>query len=247
MYENFYGTYLRLDNFIIDVIFKEYNNMSELKKEFEEAIEYSDISQFNPEDLYLNYEVDESEINFSEQRPKLSERKENLQPNRLTVDTIYDIVNTMVERGVNGQVDTFEVLDKFASRYRNKVASLTHTIDYGDVQLCNNLMDKDLNMIIEWTKGISKDGMIKKDKLGIWLIFFGLVDQLDLTDIANMIKAEKVLMNKQEFLDTSFKFETLLENGKEDGYVPFERPLRLKQLIVESIFNNQDNIDLVYF
>merc|ERR1719453_947902 len=39
IYENFYGTYLRLDNFIIDVIFKEYNNMSELKKEFEDAIE----------------------------------------------------------------------------------------------------------------------------------------------------------------------------------------------------------------
>jgi hypothetical protein len=33
------------------VIFKEYNNMAELKKEFEDAIEYSDVSQFNPEDL----------------------------------------------------------------------------------------------------------------------------------------------------------------------------------------------------
>jgi len=52
-------------------------------------------------------------------------------------------------------------------------------------------------------------------------------------------------MSRQEFLHTKFKFETLLENGKEDGHVPFERAYRLKQLIVESIFNNQDNIDLV--
>lgn len=106
-------------------------------------------------------------------------------------------------------------------------------------------MEKDLNMIVEWTKTVAKEGMVKKDKLGIWLIFFGLVETLDLSDITDMIKAEKVLMSKQEFMDTKFKFETLIENGKEDGHTPFERSLKLKQLIVESIFNNQDNIDLV--
>ena len=45
------------------------------------------------------------------------------------MDTVYDIVNTMVERSVNGYVDTFEVLDKFACRYRNKPTSLTKSID----------------------------------------------------------------------------------------------------------------------
>lgn len=189
--------------------------------------------------------MEESEINFSSQRPQLGLRKENLLPNRLTVDTVYDIVNTMVERSVNGYVDTFEVLDKFASRYRNKPTSLTKSIDYGDEQLCSNLMEKDLNMIVEWTKNVAKEGLVKKDKLGIWLIFFGLVDTLNLTDIADMIKAEKVMMSKQEFMDTKFKFESLIENGKEDGHTPFDRSHKLKQLIVESIFNNQDNIDMV--
>jgi len=46
------------------VIFKEYNMMADLKKEVEDAIEYSDVSTFNPEDLYINYEVDDDEINF---------------------------------------------------------------------------------------------------------------------------------------------------------------------------------------
>jgi len=151
----------------------------------------------------------------------------------------------MVERGVNGSVDTFEVLDKFAYRYRNKQSSITKSIDYRDEQLCTNLMEKDLNMIIEWIKSVSKDGLIKKDKLGLQLIFLGLVENLDLSDVQEMIKEGRVLMSRQEFLHTKFKFETLLENGKEDGHVPFERAYRLKQLIVESIFNNQDNIDLV--
>jgi len=85
--------------------------------------------------------------------------------------------------------------------------------------LCANLLAKDPNLILEWTKLIAKDASFNKDKLSIQFIFCGSADTLEskLSDLKELIKSEKVIMTKEEFLDHKFDFEELLENGKEDG------------------------------
>lgn len=124
---------------------------------------------------------------------------------------------------------------------------MTNTIDYKDTILCTNLLMKDQSLIIEWTKALGRENLLPTDKLGVQLIFCGHSDSIDskLNDIKAMIQKEQVIMTKDEFLNTNFEFESILENGKEEGYVAFERAYKLKQLIVDSIFGKQDNIDLV--
>jgi len=156
-------------------------------------------------------------------------------------------MNTVIERMINKNVDLFELQDKLIQRYTSKFNTLTSTIDYKDTILCSNLLQKDQTLIIEWTKSLAKEGMLPVDKLGVQLIFCGQSDSIDskLNDIKAMVQKEQVIMTKDEFLNTKFEFESILENGIEEGYVAFERAYKLKQLIVDSIFGKQDNIDLV--
>lgn len=156
-------------------------------------------------------------------------------------------MNSVIERSVNRNVDLFELQDKLIQRYTSKFNTMTNTIDYKDTILCTNLLMKDQSLIIEWTKALGRENLLPTDKLGVQLIFCGHSDSIDskLNDIKAMIQKEQVIMTKDEFLNTNFEFESILENGKEEGYVAFERAYKLKQLIVDSIFGKQDNIDLV--
>lgn len=135
------------------------------------------------------------------------------------MDTIYDIVNTVVERGLNGHVDVFEVQDKLIQRYTTKFHTLTKTIDYKETILCSNLLLKDQALLIEWTKSIAKENLLPIDKVGVQLIFCGQSDVVDgkLKDLKEMIAKEQVMMTKDEFLNTKFNFESILENSKEEG------------------------------
>jgi len=152
-----------------------------------------------------------------------------------------------VERAVNGNVYVFELQDKLIQRYTTKFNTMNKTIDYKDTILCNNLLLKDQSLIIEWTKSLARDSLLSTDKLCVQLIFCGLSDSIDtkLSDLKSMIQKEQVMMTKDEFLNTKFEFESILENGKEEGYLAFERAYKLKQLLVDTIFGKQDNIDLV--